>query len=530
MASNMDNPKARDLAYLVEDAKVLHKKLTVLETEGIDLQKVGLFSAETLASFKPPPPPIKKRPRGIAYENVVSTKGDRNRKASSVGSSSPVSTTPTHGTRKAQSLPRSSISSVGSPTLGRAKSKSRRSIFSSFSRAKGKRSSEELSNSMNGPRHSVSSLAIHKPDGKAGSLNHLAGVGIASYLSQGDSVMNRSSSLDVISFDSPSAKSLSTRSSHLASPLESSKSVYKANDTSGRNGTAQQNGNGKLKSHGSSTLASSYVSHSFKKSWARQSSVDRLLEDSDSGSLPPRRSVAVSDYGSYPVASATPPLHQTGLGSKPITRHSSADGILQPTDTGHSPQGYSGVESSRSSQSIGSQENLVRDSWSIPSTSPSPSSSPMSQELFLKPTPSKSNGGSRSEERAVRSATCSPGWEKPNHGSSTSSRSKQRKVSAGALSSQHDFSESSGKGAKLRGFGGSASLPQTPRHVSKNPESKGSLLSQDLSSVGLSCPDSASSSRDSLTAHKANESGSKITIPECGVLSRLLKASGWTVW
>jgi len=515
MASKMDNPKARDLAYLVEDAKLLHKKLTALETEGVDLEKVGLFSAEALASFKPPPPPVKKRPRGIAYENVPPVKGDRTRKASSVGSSSPVSVFgATPGTRKAQSLPRSSLPSIGSPTLDRTKSKSRkRSFFSSFSRARGKQSSQELSRSFNEPRlSSTSSRAIHQPDDKTGSLNHLAGVGGAYFLSEDGSIMNRSSSLDIISFDSPSVGSPSSRPTQLPSPLGCSKSVHKANGTSGKSGAAQQNG--KHKSPTSSTLTSSHKSFSFKTSRIRQNSVDGFLEDSDSSSLPPRRSVAVSDYGSYPVASATPPLHQRQLGPKPITRHSSADGILRPVDAGHFPQGYSGgVDSCRSSQSIGSQENLIQDSWSFPSPPSSPSSSPVSQELLLKLIPNRNSGGSGGEGRTVRSATCSPGWEKPDRGSSSSATSKQRKVSAGALSSRPDFSDSGGV-AKPKGFGGSSSVPHTPRHVSKHPESRGSSLSQDLPSASLSRPESsASSCQNSVAAHKAVESGSKIKIP-----------------
>ena len=50
----MEDPKAHDLKFLLEDAKVLHKKLMALDMEGVNLEKVGLFSTETLASFQTP--------------------------------------------------------------------------------------------------------------------------------------------------------------------------------------------------------------------------------------------------------------------------------------------------------------------------------------------------------------------------------------------------------------------------------------------------------------------------------------------
>ena len=52
IAGKMDDPKARDLKFLLEDAKLLHQKLTALNTEGVDLKKVGLFSNEVLQNIE----------------------------------------------------------------------------------------------------------------------------------------------------------------------------------------------------------------------------------------------------------------------------------------------------------------------------------------------------------------------------------------------------------------------------------------------------------------------------------------------
>lgn len=509
LASKMEDSKVRDLAYLVEDAKLLHQKLTALETEGVDLTKVGLFSEETLASFTPPPTPVTKRPRGRAYENIPNTKKNRARRASTTSASS--GRIAAQNSRKALSMPRGSIASLSSTVSEGTKSK-KRNIFASFGRAKGKRSSEELSRSYNEPRHSVSSLALHHTDSKAPEKTGSK----ATSLSQ-DSPMNRSSSLDVLSFDSiPSANSVpglslsqtNSSSSHRSTTISGYRQASRDSKTLPSSG-----GGNTHMPHASSTLALRHSSHSFKSSRARKKSVDGILDSSDDHlQLSNRGSLAVSDYGSYlTTPSATPPLRQRG--SKPISRHNSADRILRDTDDSIR-QRFSGggAGSPMSSQStIGSQENFLNDTWSNPSTPSSPPS-PLSQGPSL-----KSLHGSQEvdfeQKRMTRSATCSPGLDKSgSHGNnSVGQHNKLRKISVGSAlgstPSHHNITKSNGMAGK--GLGGSSSLPPTPGHISKSLEPR--TFSRDTSSLSSQL-NSLSSQQDSAPRNSA--SGSSLELGE----------------
>ena len=505
VAAGMDDPKARDLAYLVEDAKILHKKLSALEMDGVDLKKIGLFSPETLASFTPPPPPpppTQKRPRGVAYENLHPTKQEKTRRSSSMAAPGAGYNT----IRNALSLPRNSISSVNSATgPDHTKSKSPRRNLFSFGRSKGqhKRSSEDLLSKTHDethdePRHSVPTLVMYQRLGdklseKSGSLSHLVSAGVSQ-----DGALNRSSSLDIINLSSsPTPTPPSRLSSHRSNSKENILENGSASSLHQRSGGLSM-----------ATLPPSrQTHHQSLKSRSRQYSVDGILEAVEATPQSPRGSFGGSDVGSYSTVSTTPPLVQKHYNSKPISRHSSADGILRTRDASRSLQRLSGEGSSRSSRSSGSQENMDNNdrTSSIP---PSPSS-PKPQGIFLKAA-MPSNGGDAERIRDARAATCSPRFEKS--GQYSSPKSGRRKISAGSPTrtkySQPDISgNGTPKMAAAKYMNKSSSLPATPHHMCRLPGSRESLSSR-APSIGSSQPNSLHSSEESISSQRNNGSAS----------------------
>ena len=219
----MDNPKAQDLAFLLEDAKILHKKLMALDMEDMDLEKFGLFSNEALASFQTPPKPqLKKKPSPVAYEKLLLR---QKKMLKSQQSNLPAVLTPTSPMQRASSVtqhstsfPRASASSLTPNSANPLKSKSlKRNIFSAaLGHLKGqKRVNGSLSKSMNEPRHNSAAFFSNRsheqsPDQsmamKSRSLNHLnrrsslASVVMASISQTSPKKnLNRSSSLDFLS-------------------------------------------------------------------------------------------------------------------------------------------------------------------------------------------------------------------------------------------------------------------------------------------------------------------------------------------
>lgn len=149
----MNDPKAKDLAFLFKDAKILHQKLLALSMEEVDLKKVGLFSSEVLEDIEAS---SKKSQVNSARKvgcvmrhthrgSVASSGGSVSPNMSSVGSNSPY---------------QSMLSLNGaSPDSSSKKSKSlKHSIFAAFGRSKSQKHVSEQHKNLSLPRHSVGGM------------------------------------------------------------------------------------------------------------------------------------------------------------------------------------------------------------------------------------------------------------------------------------------------------------------------------------------------------------------------------------
>lgn len=107
IAKGMDDPKASDLKFLLEDAKMLHQKLLALNTEGVDLKKVGLFSNEVLNSIE-----ASKRPKVVVSQRAA-TLAAASRRTSVATSDYSYTSKGLSAEKKSKSLKRSILGAFG---------------------------------------------------------------------------------------------------------------------------------------------------------------------------------------------------------------------------------------------------------------------------------------------------------------------------------------------------------------------------------------------------------------------------------
>ena len=142
IGSELDDPKATDLAYLFEDAKLLHQKLMALNLEDVDLKKVGLFSSETL-------------------ETIESSARKLKSKAATLGHSSSLASFNGSVPSSASNSPYQSMVSLSNGMSGSVSKKNKslkRSIISVFGRSKSHK--QESERSLNQSRHSFAALTM----------------------------------------------------------------------------------------------------------------------------------------------------------------------------------------------------------------------------------------------------------------------------------------------------------------------------------------------------------------------------------
>lgn len=245
----MNDPRAQDLMFLVEDAKLLHKKLMALEMEDMDLEKVGLFSNEALASFQTlSKPQLKKKPSPLPQEKPLSRRkskpGKLQRSTSSSSSQSMASpkisvpSTPKQST----SFPRMVALSPNTNNANYSKSKSlRRNFFSVFDYLKSpKRGNSDAMKYLKQPRHSIATLFSNRSHDRAPdqsmatmsrSLNQLhrrsSAATITTTSTSSATNLNRSSSLDILSCRNHGSELMATPpSSHQTLPTSPTYSLH----------------------------------------------------------------------------------------------------------------------------------------------------------------------------------------------------------------------------------------------------------------------------------------------------------------
>lgn len=147
----MDDPNATDLAYLFEDAKILHQKLMALNLDDVDLKKVGLFSSDTLETIE------------SSARKLKAKSATLNSQRSSMASLNSVLS----GTSESPYDSMSSLTNWGGNGSGGSMSKKskslKRSLFSVFGRSNSQKQKSErqaLSRSLNHSRHSLAALTM----------------------------------------------------------------------------------------------------------------------------------------------------------------------------------------------------------------------------------------------------------------------------------------------------------------------------------------------------------------------------------
>lgn len=218
IAGRMDDPKASDLKFLFDDAKLLHQQLTALNTEGVDLKKMGLFSGEQLEKIEASAT-LAKRPRPVytPTRKPASRNSEELHHRASLASSGSLASL------------RLSLSSASSSTLSlnggggtcpntpkKAKSL-KRSIFGAFSRSRSKSGLDQtLVKSLSMPRYSLGDIRSQRAPATRVSLSR---PNSPQHRRKPPSSLPRSSSLDFLDRDDPVPDSSSAHFAPLDSPL-----------------------------------------------------------------------------------------------------------------------------------------------------------------------------------------------------------------------------------------------------------------------------------------------------------------------
>lgn len=191
IARKMSDPKALNLAYLLEDAKVLHQKLMALSMEEVDLKKVGLFSNEHLVAMEAS---AKKAKEASAYE-------ERLIRAKTLTNVSPSLRSSVTGLNSSQhTISKTLCQSTISLDSAKKSRSLKRSLINAFGRSKSQKNTSEYS-TKHGNKKRQSLGSVNSSGRRTTTATVISLSRPNSPKRKHASTMNRSSSCDALSTD-----------------------------------------------------------------------------------------------------------------------------------------------------------------------------------------------------------------------------------------------------------------------------------------------------------------------------------------